>query len=239
MNRADRGWLLARCLGAALLILAAAPAPASDAERLDDVVELARALPTGRAAGERPEELQVRLAATTGGAYRVVVPASAERYDKQAGVFHVRLLTGEERILAAIRVNQRDGYMARTREGAQVLIRRERQTVYELEPVEGIERARDLVIHAPPTAARGLWGGLVAVCEFRVVPGADGLPAQRIVEAHRPSFDEPLDSEVTTYVVRVALDSVTLKRAPAGPLELPAEPLPPAPPRSARAPRGE
>lgn len=239
MNRPARHWLLARCLGAALLTLAGAPTPARDAERLDDVVELARALPNGRADGERPEELALRLAATTGGAYRVEVPASADWYDKQAGVFHVRLLTADERILAAIRVHRRDVYMARTREGLPFLIRRERQTVYELEPIKGIERARDLVIRAPAAAARGLWGGLVAVCELRVVPGADGLAAQRSVEEHQPSVVEPLDSEVTTYVIRVALDSVTLRRAPPGPLELPPEPPPPKPPRTARAPRGE
>lgn len=245
---------LARCLCAALL-LAGAPGVGRGAEGLDDVTELARTLTTD---GERPAEPVVRLAAATGRtypvevpapagrlaavtgrAYRVEVPASAGRYDRRAGVFHVQLLTAEERILAAMRVDHRGAYMARTREGLQFLIRREDVTVYELEPVEGIELARDIPIPAAKEAARALWdGGLVAVCEFRVVAGSDGLAEQRSVESRQTSMELPLDGTVTTHVIRVALESVTLRRGSSGLLDLHTEEPPPRPSRTAP-PRGE
>ncbi len=227
---------LARCLCAALL-LAGAPGVGRGAEGLDDVTELARTLTTD---GERPAEPVVRLAAATGRVYRVEVPASAGRYDRQAGVFHVRLLTADERILAAMRVDHHPGYMARTREGLQFLIRREDVTVYELEPVEGIELARDIPVPAPKEAARALRDdGLVAVCEFRVVAGPDGLAAQRSVESRQTSMELPLDGKVTTHVIRVALESVTLRRGSSGLLDLHMEEPPPRPSRTARAPPGE
>ncbi len=236
MDRRLSRSVLARWLGAALL-LAGVPAPGRGAEGLDDVTELARTLPAG---GERPDELQVRLAVVSDRTYRVEVPAAAGRYDKRAGVFHVQLLTAEERILAAMRVDRRGAYMARTREGLQFLIRREDVTVYELEPVEGIELARDIALPAPPDAARALWtGGLVAVCDFRVVAGPDGLAAQRSVDSRRPSIEVPLEGKVTTHVIRVALESVTLRRGSSGLLDLQTEEPPPRPSRTARAPRGE
>ncbi len=227
---------LARWVGVALL-LAGVPAPGRGAEGLDDVIELARTLPVG---GERPDELAVRLAAATDRSYRVEIPAAAGRYDKRAGVFHVQLLTADERLLAAMRVDHRGAYMARTREGLQFLIRREDVTVYELEPVEGIELARDLAVPAPPGAARALWsGGLVAVCDFRVVAGPDGVAAQRSVDPRRPTIEVPLEGNVTTHVIRVALESVTLRRGSSGLLDLHTDEPPPGPSRTARAPRGE
>lgn len=215
MNRPYTPGPAARCLAAALLVAVAAPGPArgddgaGEPARLDDIAEVAGALPTG--AGERPEELAARMAAA-GRVYRVEVPAAAGSYDRKAGVFHVRLLTAEERILASVQLGRHGAFLARTREGLPFSIRRQDVTIYELEPLAGIELARDIAVPGPPAAAREL-SSLVAVCEFRVVAGADGLPARRTVEPYPTSITQPLDGKVTTYVVRVALDSVALRPA--------------------------
>lgn len=197
------------CALCAALLLAAAPAAARAAGDLDDVAELARTLP---AAGDHAGEAALHVTVASDRTYRVEVPAAAGRYDRQAGVFHVRLLTADERIFAAMRIDRHGTYLARTRAELPFLVRREDVTIYELQPLHGSDLARDIAVPAPPGAARSLWdGGLVAVCTFRVVPGADGLPAERVVEARRTSIEAPLDGKVTTHVIRVALESVTLR----------------------------
>lgn len=186
-------WLVAALIGAA------APALAHGWERL-----------------ERIEEIALRGEGADGAVHRIKVEAAAVKYDKEAGVFHVRLATADERVLAAMKVVPRGSYLARTRDGYQFLIRREDVTLHELEVVEGAELVRDLQLRAPRAQAGALMHGLVAVCELRAVAGADGPPVRETVETYQTSVTEPLEGRVTTRILRVVLDSVTLQDAASG-----------------------
>lgn len=162
---------------------------------------------------ERVEEIALHAGDSTGEVHRIQVPAAAVKYDRDTGIFYVRLATSDDRILAAMKFSPRGAYLARTREGYQFRIRREDVTLHELEIVEGGELVRDLQVSAPREMARELMHGLVAVCELRVVTGAD---VAETVETYPTSAAEPLEGRVTTRVLRVALDSVTLQGATSG-----------------------
>lgn len=184
---------------AVALVGAAAPALAHGWERL-----------------ERIEEIALRGEGVGGAVHRIQIEAAAVKYDKETGVFHVRLATADERVLAAMKVVPRGSYLARTREGYQFKIRREDVTLHELEVVEGAELVRDLELRAPRALAGALMHGLVAVCELRAVEGADEPPVRETVEHYATSVTEPLEGRVTTRVLRVILDSVTLQDAATG-----------------------
>lgn len=152
-----------------------------------------------------------------GALHRVEVAAAAVKLDRETELFHVRLLTGDdERVVAAMKVTLGRSYLARTGEGYAFWIRRQDVTLHELELVEGRELARDIAILVPRDHARDLLNELVAVCEFRVVAGADGLAATQSVQSYPMSVTEPLDGRVTTHVLRVALQSLTLRSARSG-----------------------
>lgn len=185
------------CAAAALVAGALAPGAARATDRL-----------------ERVQELAVR---PVGGAvHRIQVPASAVKYDADTGVFHIRLATGDGRILAATEVVKRGGYLARTRQGYPFHVRREEVSLHELEVVEGGELVRDLRIRAPRARAGELMHDLVAICDLRVLPAADGSAVRETVERHRTSAEAPLAGPVRTRVLRVALLSVTLQGARSG-----------------------
>lgn len=181
------------------MVLALAPALSHGMDRVDHVEEIA--LHAGSAAGE---------------VHRIRVEAAAVKYDRDRGIFHVRLATGDERILAAVKISPRGSYLARSREGYSFRIRREEVTLHELEVVEGGELVRDLQVSAPRDQAPELMHGLVAVCELRVVAGADGSAVAETIESYPTSVAVPLEGWVRTRVLRVALDAVTLQGATSG-----------------------
>jgi hypothetical protein len=184
---------------AVALVGAAAPALAHGWERLEHI-----------------EEIALRAEDAGGAVHRIQIEAAAVKYDKEAGVFHVRLATADERVLAAMKVVPRGAYLARTPDGYQFRIRREDVTLHELEVVEGCELVHDLQVPAPRALAGALMHGLVAVCELRAVTGPDGPVMRETVEQYQTSVTEPLEGRVTTRVLRVALDSVTLQDAVTG-----------------------
>ncbi len=165
---------------------------------------------------ERIEEIALRAEESGGAVHRIEIEAAAVKYDREAGMFHVRLATADERVLAAMKVVPRGSYLARTRDGYEFRIRREDVTLHELEVVDGGELVHDLRLPAPRALAGALMHGLVAVCELRAVTGAEGPPLRETVEHYATSVTEPLEGRVTTRVLRVALDSVTLQDAATG-----------------------
>jgi hypothetical protein len=197
-------------------VIVAAPALARTADRLDRIEEIALTLPSDTGGSQAPEELALRVEHAAGEVHRIQVGATAVKYDADTGTFHVRLATSDERIVAAMKVVPKGSYLARTREGVQFKIRRQEVTLHELDVIEGRELMRDVELQAPRSLASELRHGLVAVCEFRTVRGADGLPLRDSVETYQPSFTEPLEGRVTTRVIRVVLESVTLQSATSG-----------------------
>ena len=201
---------------AAALVAVAAPALARGGDRLERIEDIALDLPTGPGGSGTRDEVVLRLARSAEVVHRIQIAAAPVKYDRDSGTFHVRLVTADGRLIAATRIIPKGAYMVRTNEGVQFVIRREEVTVHELDVVEGRELLRDIEIRAPRSHALQLMHGLVAVCELRVVAGADGYPAREIIEIFRASMDEPLEGMATTHLVRVALDSVTLLDAASG-----------------------
>lgn len=200
-------------LAAALMVVAtpALAAGAEGAEPIEDIAEVVRAL----LPGGTPGLVQV-VAEAAPALHRVEVPAAAGKFDPATEIFHVRLLDAGERLLAAVKVDPKGSYLARTRDGYQFKIRRQEVTIHELEVAEGAELAQDIAVVAPRSLAGDLMHGLVAVCEFRVLAGADGRPVRQDVELYPTSVTEPMEGRVITRVLRVALHSVTLRNARTG-----------------------
>ncbi len=201
---------------AAALIAVAAPVMARGADRLERIEDIALGLPTGPGGSRTGDEVLQRVARSAEVVHRIQLAAAPVKYDRASGTFLVRLVTADGRVVAATRIVPKGAYMVRSNEGVEFVIRREEVTVHELDVVEGRELLRDIQIHAPRSHALQLMHGLVAVCEIRVVAGADGFPAREIVEIFRASMSEPLEGMATTHLVRVALDSVTLLDAASG-----------------------
>lgn len=206
---------IASWLVAALVVLAA-PVMARGADGLERIEDIARGLPTGPGGRETPEELLQRVTRAREEVHRIQLGAAPVKYDRHTGTFLVRLVTSDGRLIATMKTLPKGAYVARTRDGLEFEIRRQEVTIHELDVVEGRELMRDIELRAPRSHALHLMHGLVAVCELRVVAGADGFPAREIIEIFKPSIDVPLEGMATTHLVRVALDSVTLQDAASG-----------------------